>query len=62
MPSFPLISADSHIVEPPDMYTEPDRSETAQPRAAHGAAQDAGRAANTTPGCSTGSRSAPWAP
>ena len=30
------------------------RSETAQPRAAYGAAQDAGRAANTTPGCSSG--------
>ncbi len=34
MPDYKLISANSHIVEPPDMYTEPHRAEVPQPRAA----------------------------
>jgi hypothetical protein len=59
MGAFKVISADSHIVEPPDMYTsriEPKFRERAprgtRPRSV----------ANMTLGCWTASRSAPWEP
>ncbi len=50
MASYKLISADSHIVEPPDLYTS-----RIEPRFRD-------RAASTTRGSSMASRSAPWAP
>ena len=60
--NYKLISADSHIVEPPDLYTEPDRARgSATGRRGMERLQDARRPRSTTPGCSTGSRSAPWA-
>ena len=58
MTAWKMISADSHIVEPPDMYTEPHRARSSATgrRGWSGARRRPG--ANTTPGCSTGSRSA----
>ena len=55
-----LISADSHIVEPPDLYTS--RIEHRfRDRAPRMERMETPRAGSTTPGSSTASRSAPWA-
>ena len=35
MSRYNVIWADSHIVEPPDLYEKPDRAEISQPRAPH---------------------------
>ena len=59
MAEYKLISADSHIVEPPDMYTgriDPkfrDRAPKMERRKTP-------PAENMTPGSSTACRSAPW--
>ena len=62
MTEYKLISADSHIVEPPDLYAnriEP-RFRDRAPRMERDG--DARRAASTTRGSSTAGRPGRWAP
>ena len=61
MAAFNLISADSHIVEPPDLYRAALSRNSGTPhRVWSGTAR--ARAGNTMPGTSTACVAAPWAP